>query len=317
MRLHLTRAVIACACLCGLQTGARASGTCTFAGSIATLYVNLNGGPTVLSVDSAGTILLDSVPCGIATTANTDLINVTGNYSVADTLTLDKPGRFAPGLTPEATGKSEVEVNITLDGDAKDKLVVRLTGAAETFEIDEVGYNTDAINTRGDSDFDITVHHTDNATYKILGLGGDDTISVYSGVLTDVYGGAGNDIINGNYWGHVLSGGSGNDEIYGGDTSNTLDGGPGDDFLVGAGGRDTLIGGDGADILDAGPGKDKLYGDDGNDTLDGGSELDVFDGGYGDDVIHNADGIAETVDCSDGIDDAEPDPVDTFIACEL
>ena len=37
----------------------------------------------------------------------------------------------------------------------------------------------------------------------------------------------------------------------------------------------------------------------------------------GDDIIFNADGERRHVECGDGSDDAEDDPLDTFTGCEL
>jgi Ca2+-binding RTX toxin-like protein len=112
-------------------------------------------------------------------------------------------------------------------------------------------------------------------------------------------------------------GGSGDDRLAGNSAANTLVGGPGRDRLSGGLGPDVLDGGDGPDDLDGGGGNDVLYGGAGADDLDGGGATDLYFGQAGDDVITNLDGLAETVDCGDGIDDAEPDPLDTFQSCEL
>lgn len=60
----------------------------------------------------------------------------------------------------------------------------------------------------------------------------------------------------------------GDDELFGGNGNDTIEGGFGDDLLDGGAGNDTLIGGDGDDVLRGGGGQDTLDGGDGIDTAD-------------------------------------------------
>ena len=62
-------------------------------------------------------------------------------------------------------------------------------------------------------------------------------------------------------------------------------GGDGNDDLNGGGGNDDLYGGDGNDILIGRAGIDYLYGGDGNDTLTGGSGQDRFKMSKGYDIV--------------------------------
>ena len=135
--------------------------------------------------------------------------------------------------------------------------------------------------------------------------------------VEDLRGGWGDDVLVGSSEANYLAGGFGGDD--------TLRGGAGDDLLSGSSGRNSLYGGPGNDVLEGKFGRDFLYGGtgddvldgaDGNDVLDGGAGIDQYLGGDGDDDFFNADGLAETIDCGDGIDDAEPDPLDTFVGCE-
>ncbi len=116
--------------------------------------------------------------------------------------------------------------------------------------------------------------------------------------VENLVGGKKADVLVGSSGDNTLTGGNGNDELYGGD---------GDDVLAGQAGNDVLVG-DGGD--------DTLKGAVGNDTLDGGAGVDRYLGQDGDDLILNGDGTAETVDCGEGLDDAEPDLLDTLIGCE-
>ncbi|MCW5312520.1 hypothetical protein GTQ43_01210 [Nostoc sp. KVJ3] len=82
-----------------------------------------------------------------------------------------------------------------------------------------------------------------------------------------LFGGKGNEWINGT---------NGNDYIDGGNGKDTLNGGNGDDILLGGNGNDILVGGNGKDILDGGNGNDTLSGGFGQDTLIGGNGKDKF-----------------------------------------
>jgi len=147
------------------------------------------------------------------------------------------------------------------------------------------------------------------------------------GDIEAIVGGRGADVLVGGEGNDSLSGQGGDDELYGGGGDDNLQGLGGDDLLVGDDGGDFMQGGGGNDTLDGGAGPDFLDGDNGadvllggrnNDVLDGGAGLDQFFGDEGDDTMVNADDRAEVVDCGDGAaDNAEPDPLDTFIGCEL
>lgn len=64
-----------------------------------------------------------------------------------------------------------------------------------------------------------------------------------------IYGGGGDDYIQGYDGANKLYGDDGNDAIYGGKGNDILDGGAGNDWLDGEGGHDTLTGGAGADYF--------------------------------------------------------------------
>jgi len=99
-----------------------------------------------------------------------------------------------------------------------------------------------------------------------------------------MYGGAGDD---------HLQGLSGNDTLYGGSGDDFLQGGNDMDYLEGGGGGDVIQGGGGDDIIIGGEGNDKLYGGGGDDTFnfslgDGVDTIYDFAGG---DILH-FDGIS-------------------------
>ncbi len=101
-----------------------------------------------------------------------------------------------------------------------------------------------------------------------------------------LFGGRGNDHINGT---------AGNDYILGGNGKDSLNGRNGNDTLLGGNGNDILVGGNGKDILDGGNGNDTLSGGFGKDTLTGGNGKDKF-------VLAATQGTDQITDFSKGID---------------
>jgi Ca2+-binding RTX toxin-like protein len=110
-----------------------------------------------------------------------------------------------------------------------------------------------------------------------------------------IYGGFGNDIIDGSQCKDVIYGASGHDEIAGHQRDDEIYGGDGNDEIYGNAGADTIYGGDGDDDI-AGDGwsffcestdinDDKLYGGAGDDQINGGSGDDEIEGGTGYDYL--------------------------------
>ncbi|BBT17511.1 hypothetical protein WP8S17C03_35600 [Metapseudomonas otitidis] len=89
--------------------------------------------------------------------------------------------------------------------------------------------------------------------------------------------------------------------VFGGDGNDTLEGLSGNDKLYGGEGNDSLLGGLGDDLLEGGTGNDILHGEDGNDTLRGGLGNDTLIGGYGNDTyLFNLGDGQDTLVESDG-----------------
>lgn len=95
--------------------------------------------------------------------------------------------------------------------------------------------------------------------------------------VVQMYGYAGDDVLTGAFLHpNEIFGGTGNDTLEGGSQSNLLDGGDGHDILDawiggyavlrGGAGNDLLTGGDGGGLLDGGAGVDTMTGGDGGDT---------------------------------------------------
>lgn len=110
----------------------------------------------------------------------------------------------------------------------------------------------------------------------IYGFGGDDSIIAGDG-RDDIYGGLGNDTIDG---------GANDDRILGN---------RGDDSIVGGAGNDDIQDGLGRDVIDGGAGDDTIRlsdgsPDDGDDSVIGGTGSDTVYGGAGNDRIDSSDG---------------------------
>jgi Ca2+-binding RTX toxin-like protein len=109
----------------------------------------------------------------------------------------------------------------------------------------------------------------------VSGGSGDDTISLVDTAASplppaQLFGGNGNDTLNG---------GAGADQLFGGIGNDTLNGGDGNDTLVGGAGNDTVVGGKGTDTAFLGAGNDTFiwFPGDGSDVVEGGAGFDTLD----------------------------------------
>jgi Ca2+-binding RTX toxin-like protein len=301
MKSSVVIVAIAVCCWSG-SASAQSAATCAFDAVTATVTVSVNGATANLrAVGSTGEIQLNGASCGQATVSNTDRVEVNGG-ALRDTVTVS--GTFAPGLTAEADGSSEIEVLFALDGDDD---TIRFNGAPGA---DRVFFTGGGIDVGHDGDQDITTSGTE--TLVVDGGAGNDIIdaSAYSDSPAlrrlRMFGGDGNDRLVGDGSGNRLYGDSGDDLLYGGDGPDLLYGGPGNDTMYGGPGTDHFFAEstlDGADVLHGGPGEDlasyaarsaAVHVTLGGDAADDGAagegdsiDLDVEDvtGGAGDDVL--------------------------------
>jgi len=91
-----------------------------------------------------------------------------------------------------------------------------------------------------------------------------------------IFGNAGDDVIDGGAGNDTIDGGAGNDRIFGGD---------GDDTLTGGAGVDIIYGGFGNDIITSDGDGGSYYGEQGNDLMKSGLGGEYIDGGTGVDTI--------------------------------
>ena len=176
-----------------------------------------------------------------------------------------------------------------------------------------------------------------NQFLRLDGQGGNDHFDI--GLVTslfnnsvrslrEIFGGAGNDRINGTNFTDVVRAGDGDDLIYGrggsdslsgGEGADRIDGGAGDDWLFGDEGDDSIRGGSSQVLADGSlrhGGYDSIFGGDGNDVIDGGNGFDEISGGAGDDILAGAYGN-DTIDGGVGDDLVLGGPGDDLISIEV
>ena len=92
----------------------------------------------------------------------------------------------------------------------------------------------------------------------VYGTPGSDSIAGGGDEGQIIYGGAGDDTLNGTGNGDIIYAGSGNDTIKGNDGDDTIYGGSGSDTINANNGNDTIVGGFGADHLTGSNGDDRF-----------------------------------------------------------
>jgi Ca2+-binding RTX toxin-like protein len=233
----------------------------------------MNNETVTLSKGNLSGIFANGVPCGAATTSNTETIFVisTGTASPGpdDNLIIDEGGgRFEPGVNGTVVGPptsieapaslNEIEF-ILVDGDAVpdgiflDTLTI-LGNAAP--DIINLGDGLGALNA---DDRDVVtvgaVIAGDAADDEVgfLNLNGDDDADVYFATATTLSAAFDDDsiVIRGRGGNDVLTGKGGLGTGLPANTEGTIfDGGDGDDSIQGTEGPDRLIGGPGNDTID-------------------------------------------------------------------
>ena len=188
-----------------------------------------SGSPITVASGSGDT--LNFVPDELGT--YTVSFTVTDDDTGSDTATLDvEISNVVVAPDPEGTGETVLFIS---GSNGKDKIEVKKDKKTGTIKV-KVENKDDK--TKFEGEFGPGIDRI-----VIYGRDGDDDIKVRKGVpAAELYGGQGND---------------------------KLQGGDGDDVLVGGEGMDKLKGGKGRDIIFGGAGKDDLEGHDGDDILVG------------------------------------------------
>ena len=135
----------------------------------------------------------------------------------------------------------------------------------------------------------------------------------------ELVGRLGNDVIDGrtlsaSFKMYVLAD-AGKDVVYGGAGNDFVNGAQNSDRVYGGGGNDWIRTGKGNDHLFGGAGNDLLVGTTGDDEVRGGNGNDQTYGGDGRDAVHG-DGGKDKVSCGGGSDSGFGDRTDTMVSCE-
>ena len=156
------------------------------------------------------------------------------------TYTLDNNNSVVDGLVAGETLTDHFTVR-TIDGTTQEvTIVIHGAGDADPNDFDNLATGSTVI----------------SAPPFVYGTSGSDSVAGGGSISQIVYGGAGNDTLNGTGVDDTIFGGSGNDTIKGNNGADVIYGGSGQDTLDGSNENDTIIGGFGADKLTGGNGDD-------------------------------------------------------------
>lgn len=299
----------------------RGAATCEFdpltatatiaAGNPKTIDVGIVRSGDEITVFDANSSTGSQINCtgGTPTVTNTDEIVVDATIAVREqNVVVDlSGGPFAPGLTDEADGSSEIEFDVTIMQKGRyPDAYLQIVGSDEADEItagalgNDTGFNLNA----GESapDIDLTLHQRldtrPTSQVKLIGeMGnGDDSFDAggpapFAAPIDLGYGeirwngGDGNDTLTGGLSSDRLEGAEGDDSLAGGAGNDDLRGGKGSDSLSALAGNNSIGGGNGADTISTGPGKDYISAGKGGDTIEAGDGDDRIFGSNGRDEI--------------------------------
>lgn len=220
--------------------------------------------------------------CDDATVHNTEWIKAIDNRVDFAELSVDlSAGRLVPGRTPEAQGKSEIEIKVRGENRHEGALNLNLEGSPRSDLL--------AVGTRGavwnrDADLDIHTAPGSLGHVKLYGDHGADKVDAHGGGVV------GPGFTSGPVFDLFASGGKGSDHVVGSPAFDFLVGGDGRDRVVGKEGPDWVRGGDGPDDLSGSQGNDDLRAFRGDDRVDGDAGSDDLEGARGDDLLDGDEG---------------------------
>ncbi|WP_225008603.1 VCBS domain-containing protein [Novosphingobium percolationis] len=243
------------------------------AGESSTVSVNLTvnavndpatiGGQTSGTVVEAGSANSGGTPTATGSLTASDVDNAANTFQAVATATASASGygtftMTAGGAWTYSLDNNNADVAALNDGQSlNDSFTVRSEdGTAQVISIHIDGANDTVVPaTRA------AVVTTDNA-----GADNNNNDNITSPSMTGsntvqdlIYGGPGNDTIDGRNDNDTLYGGSGNDTIIGGQGNDVLYGGSGSDTITGNANDDRIYGGVGADTLSGNAGADTFY----------------------------------------------------------
>jgi RTX calcium-binding nonapeptide repeat (4 copies) len=215
-------------------------------GSSQDLQITRSGQYIVVRNGDNGAISYCSSANGVATVTNTDKVIVDGNATSLDGFVIDEVGgELGPGWTPEADGKSEVEVVFRNANVSNPHLHVYGTSGKDGIRFS--GRNQVMLGWDSDVDAQV-INKADNSPittrFGAIGRAGDDWLSADGGSSSSLpptsmpamlMGDEGHDTVEG-------SKSTGGDMLYGYEDNDTIYAyGGGQDFVYGGAGADTAV----------------------------------------------------------------------------
>jgi Ca2+-binding RTX toxin-like protein len=254
-----------------------------------------------LFVTGGGEFRWEDTQTNVVTDCQNSTVNNTGDVVVNDfsnptdlpEIILDFRHRWGPGVMPEATGRSEIEVDVNDNSGGNDTLMILGSPRRNHFVFGASGFNLNSDNDGNDVQLPIGVIEELYAKGRERG----DQLSVRGGSGTGADFVTESVTLQGDGGSDSLLGGDGDEDLRGIDGDDTLLGGLGVDQLFSDDGDDLLKGGRGPDELDGQRGKDRLRGQRGSDDLEGGPGDDDLEGGLGTDTCEGGSGVDSINGC--------------------
>ena len=241
------------------------------------VVITVNGtedNPTISSAINSGTVTEDVLPTTASGTINFADVDLSDAHTVSVTgnSTAGYLGTLSASVTNDSTSDGIGQVTWNFNVNNAD--LQFLNGGQTLTQTYTVTINDGHSGTIS-KDIAITLVGADDADPN--DFDNQATGSTVVTVGTVVHGTPGNDLIaGGGNSGNIIYGGAGNDTINGTGQGDTIYGGSGNDTLKGNGAEDVIFGGSGNDTIDGSNGSDIIIGGYGGDQLTGGNENDTF-----------------------------------------
>ena len=204
-----------------------------------TLILPSNSGPYRVDLTDGS----ETIDPGVSRGVDLTLVRIVRGSSAGDTLVGNDQSNSLAGGGGNDYLIGGVGADTLDGGGGVDTVSYQDSGAAVTISLESMDGQLG-----GDAEGDVLV-----GVEAVVGSAGEDFISAET--ITDdvsLFGGDGNDTLQGGGGASMLEGGEGNDSLGGGFANDRLVGGAGDDTLRGGGGADNLLGGAGLDVLSYG-----------------------------------------------------------------
>ena len=234
---------------------------------VVTITIDGSNDAAIISGTATGSVIeaggaTPGTPTATGTLTDTDVDNTPNAFTAVSSPTASDGGygiftMTAAGVWTYTLDNANSTVQALDVGDTLTDtfMVTTVDGTAEVVTITVHGASDADPN---DFDYLATGTHVISDPPYVYGTPGSDSIAGGGDEGQIIYGGAGDDTLNGTGKSDIIYGGSGNDTIKGNDGDDTIYGGSGSDTINGNNGNDTIIGGFGADHLTGSNGDDRF-----------------------------------------------------------